>query len=472
MTVIVVVARVGLAVVFAIAGTAKLMDRKGTRDAVIAFGSPERLAGPLALVLPIAELGVAALLLPATTAVYGAVAALVLVAIFSAAIGWNLAHGRSPDCHCFGQLHSAPIGWKALGRNAVLGLVALAALVGSLAEPDASAVRWIGDLSGAQLLALVVAVAAVALLAVGTVAFLTLMRSYGKLLVRLDRLEAALADAGIDVADDEPLPEIGLEPGTQAPAFSGLDELLAPGLPVLLLFTSPSCGPCKTLLPQAAEWQRDHADVLTVAFASDGDAEDVRAEAEELDLERVLVDEERRIYGSFEAAGTPSAVLVSADGTIASWVASGSEWIERLVADATAEPPEEVGLPVGSPAPELALMTLEGKRMTVSELRGHDTVLLFWNPDCGFCRSMHEDLLAREASPNGGPRLVVVSSGDAESTSAEGFSSQVLLDGDFAAGSAFGANGTPMAVLLDAEGRIASGVVAGAEAVLALAATP
>jgi hypothetical protein len=47
--------------------------------------------------------------------------------------------------------------------------------------------------------------------------------------------------------------------------------------------------------------------------------------------------------------------------------------------------------------------------------------------------------------------------------------SPVVLDQNFHAGSAFGAHGTPMAVLLDAEGRIASEVVAGAESVFALA---
>jgi hypothetical protein len=45
----------------------------------------------------------------------------------------------------------------------------------------------------------------------------------------------------------------------------------------------------------------------------------------------------------------------------------------------------------------------------------------------------------------------------------------VRLDEDFSAGTAFQANGTPMALLLDADGRIASGVVAGADAVLELA---
>jgi hypothetical protein len=45
----------------------------------------------------------------------------------------------------------------------------------------------------------------------------------------------------------------------------------------------------------------------------------------------------------------------------------------------------------------------------------------------------------------------------------------VLLDQGSGVMSAFGANGTPMAVLGDAHGRVASEVAAGAPAVLALA---
>jgi hypothetical protein len=83
---------------------------------------------------------------------------------------------------------------------------------------------------------------------------------------------------------------------------------------------------------------------------------------------------------------------------------------------------------------------------------------------------MHPDLIAWERSANGkSPRLVVVSSGDADSTREEGFASTVLLDGSFAAGQAFGADGTPMAVLVGADGHVASAVVVGAEGVLALA---
>jgi hypothetical protein len=51
-----------------------------------------------------------------------------------------------------------------------------------------------------------------------------------------------------------------------------------------------------------------------------------------------------------------------------------------------------------------------------------------------------------------------------------GLRSVVLLDaGGMSIGSKFGATGTPMAVLVDAEGKIASELAAGAPAVLALA---
>jgi thiol-disulfide isomerase/thioredoxin len=478
-TTLALVSRILLAAVFAVAGATKLADRDGTRAGIVAFGASESIAGVLALVVPLAELAVAGLLLPAPTAVYGAIGALALLAVFSVAIGWNLAHGRAPDCHCFGQLHSAPASWRTLARNAALAAIAVISLVGSIAEPDASATAWIGDLDGSQLLALVVAVVAAVVLVVGAIAFLTLMRSHGKVLIRLDELEAALTEAGIQIGPNEPMPEFGRTPGTAAPAFSAtslagdvitLDSLTALAFPTLLVFTSPRCGPCKTLLSRAAEWQGEQADALQVVFATDGSLDEARLEAEEFELENVLLDADRKLYDDFEASGTPSAVLIAADGTIASWVATGSEWIEQLVAQVAAETAEPEGLPVGTEAPVLELSALDGEPVSLADLRGRDALLLFWNPGCGFCRSMHEDLLAWEAAIDGkGPQLVVISSGSADETREEGFRSRVLLDEEFSAGSAFQANGTPMAVLIDGEGRIASNVAAGAEAVLALA---
>ena len=72
---------------------------------------------------------------------------------------------------------------------------------------------------------------------------------------------------------------------------------------------------------------------------------------------------------------------------------------------------------------------------------------------------------ARRGRPAPGRHLL----GGREETRAEGFTSTVVLDPDHTAGAAFGAGGTPMAVLVDAEWRIASPLVAGGEAVLDLA---
>jgi hypothetical protein len=78
----------------------------------------------------------------------------------------------------------------------------------------------------------------------------------------------------------------------------------------------------------------------------------------------------------------------------------------------------------------------------------------------------------RSRSKKGAPKVVAISTGVVGDNRKLGLRSQPLLDEGFPAGSSFGANGTPMAVLLDAKGRIASEVVAGADAVLALARAP
>jgi hypothetical protein len=64
---------------------------------------------------------------------------------------------------------------------------------------------------------------------------------------------------------------------------------------------------------------------------------------------------------------------------------------------------------------------------------------------------------------------VVISGGFAETNQNAGLLSPVLLDQNFVAWRVFGAGGTPSGVLIDEDGKVASSVVVGAEAVLALA---
>ena len=464
-------ARILLAAVFVVAAVAKLVDLEGTRRAVRDFGAPERLAGLLAPALVLAELAVAGLLIPGSTAVVGAAGALALLLLFVVAIATNLARGRAPDCHCFGSLHSAPAGPATLARNGALAALAGFVLAGSLAESPAGAFDWVGELTGTEALALGLGVALAVFVVAGVTAFLTLLRSYGGVLVRVERLEGALAEAGyeLDSFDDEP--PLGLEPGTPAPGFAlvgtdgesvTLDDLLARRLPLLLVFTSPGCGPCEALLPDVASWQSAQADRLTVAIFSEGETADVRATAEQFELENVLADTAGAVYEAYEASGTPSAVLVAADGSVASRLAAGPGRVAELVAGVLDAP----GLPVGAAAPALdGLPVLSG---AAPSLGGRETLVMFWNPDCGFCQSMREELLAWESGANGSsPQLVLISSGDEERMRAEGFRSPVLLDPDWTLGEAFGAGGTPSAVLIDTESRVASEVLVGAESILA-----
>jgi uncharacterized membrane protein YphA (DoxX/SURF4 family) len=62
------IARLLLAAVFSLAGAAKLSDPKGSRQTIIDFGLPASLANPLAVLVPLAELAVAAALIPAFSA--------------------------------------------------------------------------------------------------------------------------------------------------------------------------------------------------------------------------------------------------------------------------------------------------------------------------------------------------------------------------------------------------------------------
>jgi peroxiredoxin len=515
-----IIARLLLALIFALAGTTKLADRSGSRQAIVNFGLPRSLAAPLGLLLPLAELAVAAALLPASTALWGALGALALLLLFVVGISVNLARGHQPDCHCFGQLHSAPAGWKTLARNGLFAAVAgFVVWQGWNDNIGPSAIAWLGALSATQLLLLTVGGMVIGLLAGQWWFLLHLLRQNGRLMVRIEALESSpTPGTGVAANATGTSPSWqaagGLEVGTPAPGFSlenlqgqalTLDTLREAGKPVVLLFTDPGCGPCNVLLPDVGRWQEEHQDKFTPALISRGDAEENTTKAQEHGLENVLLQHDWEIAEAYDVAGSPSAVLVRPDGAIGSPVAWGVESIRALVAQVVDAPSRSVpllpGVPapasnegaqrqpcpkcgkvhaaaptvpaaisVGEPAPEVKLPDLKGNTVKLEDFRGAETLVLFWNTGCGFCQQMLPDLKEWEQNiPEDAPTLLFISAGTEEANRQMKLSSTVVLDQQFAVGRAFGASGTPSAVLVDSEGRIASEVAVGAPAVLELA---
>jgi methylamine dehydrogenase accessory protein MauD len=506
-------ARLALAGVFAVAGAAKLLDAQGSTRAFVDFGVPARMAGPLRVLLPLGELAVAIALIPLATAWWAAFGAFALLALFIAGIALNLARGRRPDCHCFGQLHSEPVGAGTLVRNGVLALVAAAVVLAGPGNSGASAFGWLGGLTVGEM-ALVLLVG-VAVLLLGGLVWLQfeVLRQQGRLLLRLDAMEARLDGryigngplyqidthghganghhhAGHDHAARPPeqgLPVGAPSPEVDLPDLDGgrwtLDRLTAPGKPVLLVFVDPHCGSCSGLLPDVGRWQREQSEAVSVMLVSTGKPDENRQKVAEHGVGPVLLQQDFEVATAFEVTGTPSAIVIRPDGTIGSRLAGGADAIRALsmrvldgkpvaaTGDADAVPVAPTwGPAIGEPAPEIDLPDLDGIKLSSSDLRGERTLLLFWNPGCGFCQSMLPDLKAWEADPPPrAPRLVLISSGSEQENRKLGLRAPVLIDQSGTTSSTYGAGGTPMAVVVDAEWRIASELAGGAPACLALA---
>ncbi len=463
MSSILVIARLLLAALFGVSGIAKLIDLPGTRKSITDFGLPAFLAPPAALLLPLFELAWATALLPAASAGWGAAGILAMLIVFILAMLVNLARGRTPDCHCFGQFHSERIGWKTILRNAILAVVAAGVVWQERKGGGASIPAWFASLGPFELV--LFAAAAIAVLQFWF--SLHLLKQNGRLMLRMDALEAKLGPPA-------EVPRPGLAVNAAAPGFLvtsmdggtvTLDTLNEIGKPLVFVFSEPDCSMCDLLLPEVAKWQREFKNRIWVGLISRGSAEANRAKTRKDRIENVLLQKDREVASAYRVEGTPSAVLVTG-GLIASPLAEGADAIRELVSRATLPPP----IGKGDAVPSLRLADLTGKALDLATLRGQRTLLLFWNPTCGFCQQMLRDVQAWERNPPAGaPELVIISSGSFDANREQGFRSRVLLDPNYGAGYVFRAGGTPSAVMVDEDGRIASEVGVGAQEVFALA---
>ncbi|HYP50259.1 MAG TPA: MauE/DoxX family redox-associated membrane protein [Pyrinomonadaceae bacterium] len=484
MEAILLIARIILAAVFAVAGIAKLFDRAGSEKAIVDFGVPESIAKPLSVLLPLAEIATAILLLPLATAWFGAVSALALLLVFVGGIAYNFARGNTPDCHCFGQIHSEPVGWSTLIRNSILAAIAGFVVFAGRETTGASAFAWLDDLNTAEKMNLIFGVLTIGLLAFVAFKLKNIQAQQIVLQRHVELLQLGEGSAAVEHEHAMP-PTEGLPVGALVPAFSLPDangkqflskDLLNASKPSLLFFVSPSCKPCAALLPDIEDWQRQFGEKINFIFVSSGAAKE---NVEKFGADKiVLLQKDNETMTLFRAKWTPTALLVNADGTIGSRLTTGDAAIRALVQSirpnlSNGHVPKSFligqnGSKLGEPAPEFALQNLDGKQVKLEDFRGKKTLLLFWGPGCGFCQAMLPDLQKWERQNDRTAELLVVSRGEVETNRKQNLKSPILLEKAMEIQNLFGANGTPNGIIIDEEGKIASEVAVGADEVFAL----
>ena len=285
------------------------------------------------------------------------------------------------------------------------GLAAIAAIL-LLGPPDGSVDVAPGSFAAGFGLAAVLAAPLV----------IVLLRRHGQALLRADLLAAELAE------------------GRRAPDLRALAGLPGTGRPLVAVFTAEGCEPCARVKPRLDEWRAEHAGRLDLA---------------ELDY-----DAHREAASECGVAGTPAAVVIAADGLISSEPAHGPEQIDALVTALTDDP--------ATREPLLDRVPADGLELT------RDSLLVFWDPACGYCDAMRPQVEA-VAADAAGPAVLVVSSADAQRTA---IVAPVKHDAQGDLAGSLGVLGTPSAVLVAPDGAVRSKLVVGADAILALIAEP
>jgi peroxiredoxin len=166
--------------------------------------------------------------------------------------------------------------------------------------------------------------------------------------------------------------------------------------------------------------------------------------------------------------------LILQNGRLLLRVEALEKRLEQLGAPREAEVPSMTGLPIGTVAVDFELPDLSGRPVTLSQWGGRRVLLIFFDPACRFCRQMLPELAALPAHPSEGlpVALVLTTGGPAENRKLfgeYGVRVPVLLQEAREVAGLYRTDGTPTGYLIDEDGTLASEIVVGADALLALA---
>lgn len=483
MDVILLLIRLSLFGIFALAGVGKLLDRAGSEKAVKEFGVPEDLAQPVAYALPIVEITIGLFLLFVATSWLAAIAGLLLLLVFIGGMIFQMAKGNAPDCHCFGQIHSEPVGKTSLIRNigfAILSLLLVAQGRGNQGLDLTS--------SPNDMLQAVLVLGILVLLAVAVFYLKKILDQQLQIAKRIEVLELVSRDGSVMERDDAGNPAESLPLGSLFPDFELADtagkrvrwaDYQKRKRPILFVFVSPDCGPCNALYPELREWRLELLDKVVIVLVSTGS---ISANIDKFALDTgVLLQEKRELAEQVHARWTPTAIYVNAEGRIASHPAAGDTAIRELVEKLRAEDltkehlyfansnGHETPVRIGEKLPEFSIPDLNGEPVTQKTFEGKDSLVLFFSMDCPHCVKMINEI--KEWNLNKGadePNLVVFSEGDPEEHKALDLKAPIVLDEGYKLSGEIGMMGTPSGIVVNSRGEIVTQTGVGAPNIWAL----
>lgn len=337
-----------------------------------------------------------------------------------------------------------------------------------------------------------------------------LVKQNGRILLQLEDLNnrlnqlAAAISSGSHAAEPQPS---GLPVGSPAPEFDlpaldggrlALQDFR--GQRIVLTFFSPTCGFCQQMAPQLAALPANGGKQYPVpVFITTGDEEANRKLLRQPGINvPVGLQDSGELATRYQANGTPMGYLIDEEGNIASPVAVGSQALLELARQpvpagspssqtapngdghklyAGNKPLSEShlnrnGLQPGTPAPPFTLPRLDGKNVSLADYRGQPLLLVFSDPGCGPCMELApqlEDIHRRQSEL----KVLVVSRGEVAANEAKArehhLSYPVVLQRHWEISKDYGMFGTPIAYLIDAQGRIAAPPASGAQAIVMLA---
>lgn len=472
MDVVLLIIRLMLFGILAVAGIGKLLDRDGSERAVKAFGTPEPFARTFALLIPIAELIFGFALLFVTYSWLGAAGALLLMVTFIGGMLVQMIKGEAPDCHCFGQIHSEPVGPKSLIRNILIGILPIVLLVNGRGFQGSPLGNSNGEIASNVVLASF-SVSAI----VGFSYLFRLVRENASLKRRIEMLEM-LENGGVPLERDEAgdptdsLPIGAPFPDFKLPDIAGkvvtFEHLLAEPVPKLFLFVGPNCKPCKVMLDEFVEWKREFDGKLRLVFVSKGSsAENLPLFGEELS-QGMLLQKNMEFASELHIKWTPAAILIDAGGNIASHPAVGDMAIRDLVGKLRSEDfsrsayhvknsQKRGRVKIGEAIPEFTTTDLAGNSISRQTFLERQTLIFFISTTCGYCGEVIDQIRKWEGSSDrNGTNAIVFSDGDEETHRAYGLSTPIVIDPGYKLAANLGMFGAPSGVIIDEKGVIAS----------------